>query len=83
MSTVQIEVNVNDAPALEAILHQLNHARKKHSESYAEMSWFRKGSYLTEESLEAIQAINDRDIDNAKIEIAQVAAVCIRILCNR
>ncbi len=54
---------------------------------FAKIKWpgfttnrFQAISILTEEVGEAAQALNDSDIDNLKVELAQVAAVCVRFL---
>lgn len=77
---ISIQIPPQDAPAIERVLLELKKAREKHPAPYNEMSYHEQGSYLTEEFLEAIQNINDRQFELAKIEISQVAAVCVRIL---
>ena len=68
---------------LNSILSAVEHAETKHPvfpDSYTGMA-----SKLAEEALEAIQALNDLDEgkgceESAKIELAQVTAVCVRCL---
>lgn len=80
MQKVTIEIDVQDSPAIEAILKQLKHAREKHPKNFYNFSNAKKICILTEEVGEISKAHNDGDIDGFRFEVAQTAAVCIRML---
>lgn len=80
MKKVNIEVNAEDAYAIELILKELEYARKKHKCEFNLFTVEKQACILSEEAGEVSKAVNDRHIEGFKVEAAQTAAVCIRIL---
>lgn len=80
MQKVNIEVNAKDAYAIELILKELEYARGKHKCEFNLFTKCKQACILSEEAGEVSKAVNDGDIDGFKVETAQTAAVCIRIL---
>ncbi|MBC7654361.1 MAG: hypothetical protein H7098_07805 [Oligoflexus sp.] len=76
MAKITIEIDQQDAQAIERILHELAHARTKHP-LFPRIPTSQL-SILAEEFGEVAKDIND-DKDY-RTEVAQVAAVCIRML---
>ncbi len=74
-------VRVEDMEPLSAILSALRHARKKHPGA---LTPHERMTVLTEEVGEVAQALNDTGMigcrEAMKGELAQVAAVCIRMM---
>jgi hypothetical protein len=77
---ITIEVNEQDAPAIERILKELEFARTKWPTKWIKIYEREKKALILEESIELIQAINDCDKEHAKLEAAQYAVTAIRYL---